>query len=376
MSRIEALAASGLGGGGSSRDGEDGIYGEDLMGFTRKRRRRRRARRALAREQQLRRREELLARRRAAMAGRRRPAQRGPSPVEQAIAQRRAFAGKVVTQRREVVGEGVDPDVDRVPLVAGHGDAPLDGGARDGKVAQLTAHERDHLVLPGFGADEVFPLLVERQETVAVGRQSEKVVLLLDQLDRLAVNGAELLARLGALARHQLVFILPIFAADAVEPFVVGGVDVPAGLHPFPHLTDRGQMVGVGGADEAIVADADPAPGALECGGHLVAVNVERLALLGGHPFDLLSVLVDARQEEGVSTLRLRVPRTPVAGERVGDHRRVERAQVGEGVDVIDGGGDVKRRVAHRGPSTYQPGPEVSTSGSPCGAGGLRSSAA
>ncbi len=39
-----------------------------------------------------------------------------------------------VAEGGHVVGEGVEPDVDDVLLVVGHGDAPLEAGAGDGEV--------------------------------------------------------------------------------------------------------------------------------------------------------------------------------------------------------------------------------------------------
>jgi hypothetical protein len=78
--------------------GDDGVYGDDLIGITRRRRRRRRARRAAAREQARRRREEALARKRAA-AGRRRRPPRCASPADIAMAERKAFTGKVVSSK-------------------------------------------------------------------------------------------------------------------------------------------------------------------------------------------------------------------------------------------------------------------------------------
>jgi hypothetical protein len=61
--------------------------------------------------------------------------------------------------------------------------------------------------------------------------------------------------------------------------------------------------------------------------------------------FDLLAVLVEAGQEEDVV---LAVAGAVVARQRVRHDGRVERPEVGEGVDVIDGRGDVEARHSWR----------------------------
>jgi hypothetical protein len=87
--------------------------------------------------------------------------------------------------------------------------------------------------------------------------------------------------------------------------------------------------------------DPETTPGVLEACGDLVAVGLGLLTLPARDALDLLPVLVEPRQEEGL------VPaRAVVAGQRVRDDGRVERAQVGEGVDVIDRCRDVE--AGHR----------------------------
>lgn len=76
--------------------GYDDLYGDDLVGAARGRRRRRRARRAAVRAR--RRRELMLARRRGA-GGRPRPQPPRPSLAEQAMVERKALTGKIVSQR-------------------------------------------------------------------------------------------------------------------------------------------------------------------------------------------------------------------------------------------------------------------------------------
>src|ERR1700681_3477990 len=60
-----------------------------------------------------------------------------------------------IADRGDVVGERVGPNVENVFLVTGPGDAPLKGGAADGKIPETTAHEGDYFVAARFGLDEV-----------------------------------------------------------------------------------------------------------------------------------------------------------------------------------------------------------------------------
>ena len=51
-----------------------------------------------------------------------------------------------VADRREIVRERVEPDVDDVFRVERHGDAPVERGARDAQILQSLLDEGDHLV--------------------------------------------------------------------------------------------------------------------------------------------------------------------------------------------------------------------------------------
>jgi hypothetical protein len=47
---------------------------------------------------------------------------------------------------RDVVGQRIDPDIHDVLGIAGHADAPVEGGARDRQVLQAALHEARDLV--------------------------------------------------------------------------------------------------------------------------------------------------------------------------------------------------------------------------------------
>ena len=87
------------------------------------------------------------------------------------VHRRRPVAGEVlagagVRQRREVVDERVDPDVDDLLRVPRHGDAPLERRAADGDVLQALLDEGERLVVARLRPD---PLGVGAEEGARAG---------------------------------------------------------------------------------------------------------------------------------------------------------------------------------------------------------------
>ncbi len=69
----------------------------------------------------------------------------------------------------QVVGERVDPHIHDVFRIAGHRNAPVEGGARDGKVLQTAAHEALHFVGARLGANELRVRLVMGKQLRLIG---------------------------------------------------------------------------------------------------------------------------------------------------------------------------------------------------------------
>ena len=57
---------------------------------------------------------------------------------------------RAVAERRDVVGQRIEPDVDHVLGIVRNRNAPGEGAAADGKIAQAGAHERNHFIAPRF----------------------------------------------------------------------------------------------------------------------------------------------------------------------------------------------------------------------------------
>src|SRR5690606_40132964 len=81
-----------------------------------------------------------------------------------------------VPGRADVVGQGVDPDVDHVARMARNRDPPLKGGPADGEVLHPALDELDHLVPPALGLDELrMPLDVLEEDRKSTRLNSSHV---------------------------------------------------------------------------------------------------------------------------------------------------------------------------------------------------------
>ena len=244
-----------------------------------------------------------------------------------------------VAERRVVVEQGVEPDVDHLVRVPGHRHPPLQRRPGQRDVLQSLPDEGERLVAPEVGNDEIGTLGVEPLEVALErGQLEEPVVLLLadqgDLVDRAGVIRADL--RLG----------LEVRAAWAVPALVDALVDVPVVVDALDDLLHPLHVALVGGPDEEVV-------GRVDLGRHLPEPWCEPVAeLAGGDPLRLcllrdgLAVLVRAGEEEDVLAALAVVP-----GEDVRGDRRVGVPQMGLAVDVVDRGGDVEAHRIRRPPA-------------------------
>ena len=152
-------------------------------------------------------------------------------------------------------------------------------------------------------------------------------------------RGRRWMGHWGAAACRGL--LLEFLAGHAVPAPLAPLDHIAGGFDPGEELLDDRAMARVGGADEAVVADAPAAPEVPVLAADGVAVG------LGGEPgslgraLDLETVFVAAGDEGDPFTVQTAEPGDAVAGER-----GVSAAQVGPVVDVIEGGGE---GIGHQG---------------------------
>ena len=271
---------------------------------------------------------------------------RGPQALGQIL------AGAGVGERRGVVDERVDPDVDRLLGIPRQRHAPVDRLARDRDVAQPALDVRAHLVEARLREHERRVGGVALEQRVGVRREPEERVALLGP----ARHGAVL----GAAAVDQVLLGVERLAGRAVEARVGALVEVAALAHALDEALHERLVLGIGRADEEVVRRLDAAGELAEALGDRIGPLLGRDARGGRGLLHLGAVLVGAREEEGVGAAAPGVPRRDV-----GRDRRVRVAEVRLAVDVVDrrrdvvgltgarhqgsvGGGDVP---AHRPPS-------------------------
>ena len=166
-------------------------------------------------------------------------------------------------------------------------------------------------------------------EPVLVLAHAEEVVFFLE------IGGGGFVVRAEAV--HQVPLQVKALAAEAIEPAVLPEVNVPGLVHPGQDLLHHPHVGRVGGADVVVVADVQVVPGPAEAGADLVHELLDRQARGGGGFQHLVAVLVGAGLEADL------LPQEAVeAGQGIGHHRGVGVADVGLGVDVIDGRGEVE----------------------------------
>ena len=236
-------------------------------------------------------------------------------------------------ERRVVVEQRVEPDVEDVRGIPRDLDAPGELGAAERDVVEAARDERARLVGARRGRDEVRAVGVEPLELLLEGGEPEEPVLLLLAVERDAVDRA-------GVALRDLVLGLEVRAAGAVPALVLALVDVPVVVHALHERLDALLVARVARADEEVVGGVDARHQRLEAGGVAVRELLRRHALALGRERDRLAVLVGAREEEHVLPAL-----AVVAGEDVGPDRGVRVAEVRRRVDVVDRGRDVE---AHR----------------------------
>ena len=161
---------------------------------------------------------------------------RGPIFFEFHFVIRVTHAGHVTRQR-------VRPHIENVFLLARPRDAPLEGSAADGKIAQPATHKRQHFIPARIGLDEIGLLFVKLEQAILKRGQFEKIILFADALGRP-------LAFRAKIPRQRLVDIHLV--EDAILAFVTAFVNVTLILRLAEKHLHRAFVTRLGGANEAV----------------------------------------------------------------------------------------------------------------------------
>jgi hypothetical protein len=228
----------------------------------------------------------------------------------------------------EIVDQGVDPDVDDLGRILGHGNAPCQAlnGARNGQVLEVVLDPMQDLVPVPRWPNPRGVLFVELYQAIPQGRQTEAVVLFLDPF-HLAVGvlgdqGNDAGERL--LMPDDLRLRVEALIADAVPALVLGHIYEALVAQLAPDVLDGLDVVGIGGADEAGVVDIGEVGELLELLSGFVTEVFGVLLCQGGGLLDLQAMFIGAGGEDGGSAAQ-----HVVALEDIGQQHRVEVANVG-----------------------------------------------
>src|SRR3989339_687175 len=143
----------------------------------------------------------------------------------------------------EVVDERVEPHVDALTFVAGDWNAPLHAGSGNGNVRHEITDVREHLVAPRLRTDELRMLSDMLQENIAIFRQTEKIIFLLDRFRSGLVQ--------RALPLDEIRLRVKRLAPLAIQPLVRALVDVAVRLDRLPKRPDRAPMRWLGRPNES-----------------------------------------------------------------------------------------------------------------------------
>ena len=235
-------------------------------------------------------------------------------------------------ERRGVVEQRVDPDVDHMARVEIDRHTPGEAGTGDAEVFEARIDEVvDHLVDAGLGLEKVGR---RQQLTHAAGvfGEAEEIGFL-----RRVVDFA---AAVGAFAVLELALGPEALTGGAVFALVFALIDIAVLIHLAEDLLDGLHMIIVRRADEAVVGDVHQLPevqDALRARDDVVDELLRGDARGLGLVFDLLAVLVGAGQEHHVVALQ-----PLIAGHGVGRHGAVGMADVQLRRGIVDRRGDIK----------------------------------
>ena len=216
-------------------------------------------------------------------------------------------------------------------------DAPLQARAGDREVAKSRPDEPERLVAAELGDDRSRVGRVPLEQPVLEPRETEEVVLLLEVLDRSSCGSGT--GRRGAARRR----CSTPRRRRSTCPRTRRARCRRRRSRPAASCCDADAVARLGRADEVVVRDVErAATPTRNCGAITSANCLRREARCVGRLLDLEAVLVGTGEEVDV------VAEQPVpAGERIADDRRVRVSEVGLGVHVVDGCGQVE--AAHEG---------------------------
>ena len=250
--------------------------------------------------------------------------------------EQRGIAAKA--NRRRVVDQRVEPDVDDARRIPRQRDAPRLARPAHRNVLQTALDQAKNLVAADVRLEKLGMRGEVVEQRLLILREPEEIVLL--------ANPFGLQRRVQrTVAVDEILLLLELLAADAVPP-LVDALENVAGVPQTPRqFRDTGFVTRLGGADEIVERHVQTRPRVPELLLHLVAVG-QRVEP-GFHRLleHVLGMLVIPHQEARVDAAE-----PLVARDDVGADLFVGRSKMGPAVDVVDRGREKEAAHSVRAP--------------------------
>ena len=241
----------------------------------------------------------------------------------------------LIAESCNIVGKCVYPDVNNVVGVKSYGNSPLEARSRNAEIFKTRLDEVVYKLGRSCLRTEVVCFGEKLLDAVCKRRHFEEVSLFLS-FDNIS-------SALGAFAVNELGFCPEAFARSTVFSDIFTLINVSSVVKLLEDFLYGLNMVIVGSADIAVVADAHTFPKLFEGLYDLINVFLWSNSRCLSFFFDLLTMLVRSGEEHNIIALHTLVSCNSIAG-----NGRVAVSDVRISRWVIDRGRDIKRFLWHK----------------------------
>ena len=176
-----------------------------------------------------------------------------------------------------------------------HWDSPREAGARHTEVIQTLLNEINHLIFTALRLDKLWTFFIQFEQTVAILGKTEEIGLLFRPFD--------LAPAVRAFAVLELRFRPEGLAGRTIPSFIFAFIDGAFLIQSAEYFLYSAHMIRICRTDKAVVADIQKLPKALEPCNNFVDIFLRGYPRFRRFEFDLLAVLIRARQKHHVISL-------------------------------------------------------------------------
>ena len=161
-----------------------------------------------------------------------------------------------IAGRRDIVGQGIEPDVDDVLPVKRHRNPPVERGPGNAEIFETLLNEIDHLVPARNWLDKFRMFFNVLQQPILIFGHTEEIAFLLHHFHRPSA--------VGTVAVGQLALQPESFTGSAVPAFISGFINIPLIVYFLENCLYYFMMTFFRRPDKIVMADAEFFPQHLE----------------------------------------------------------------------------------------------------------------